>query len=79
MRHHFKKIAKSDAILILNLRKHEQEGYIGGNVLMEMAIAFHLQKRIFIFNETSKQSSFYEEIMGMQPIFIQANLSSIVF
>jgi len=79
MRNHFKKIVRSDAILVVNFRKHNVEGYIGGNVLMEMAIAFHLRKRIFIFNEVLAQSSFHEEIMGMQPIFIQGNLDLHLF
>jgi len=77
MHHHFRKIVKSDAILVLNLAKHEQEGYIGGNVLMEMAVAFHLRKWIYLYREASKKSNLYEEIMGMQPVCIEGNLSKI--
>lgn len=77
MRHHFRKIVKSDAILVLNLARHEQEGYIGGNVLMEMALAFHLRKLIYLYREASKESLMYEEIMGMQPVCVEENLTNI--
>src|SRR3989344_7809336 len=47
---HFKKIVKGDSILVINNTKHGVKGYIGGNVLMEMAIAYFLKKKIFILN-----------------------------
>ncbi|MDP3998834.1 MAG: hypothetical protein Q8P89_04445 [bacterium] len=77
IRHHFRKIIASDAILVVNLKKNGSEGYIGGNLLMEMAIAFHYRKPIFVLNEVLKDSPFYEEILGMAPVFIEANLSKI--
>jgi len=77
MRLHFRKIVASDAILVVNLRKHEVEGYIGGNVLMEMAIAFFLKKPIFVLNDVSKDVSYHEEIIGMLPIFLKGDISKI--
>jgi diphthamide synthase subunit DPH2 len=71
---HFKEIKKSDAILVLNYEKKGTRGYIGGSVLMEMAIAFFLKKQIYILNNVSKKSSFYEEIMAMEPIFLKSQL-----
>ncbi len=50
MRGHFDEIVKTDAILVLNLSKKGIDGYIGGNVLMEMGLAFHLKKPIFMDN-----------------------------
>jgi len=50
---------------------------IGGNVLMEMGIAFHFKKPIFIYNQISKTSKFKEEILGMLPIFINQDLEKI--
>lgn len=71
---HFKKIEKSDAILIVNLEKNGQKGYIGGNVLIEMAIAFYLKKKIFILKQIDKNNPFKEEILAMKPKFINNSL-----
>ena len=74
---HFRAIEKGDAILVINLEKKGIAGYIGGNVLMEMAIAFYLKKKIFLLNPVSKKSQLYEEIMGVLPIILNGNLSRI--
>ena len=39
---HFKKIEKSDAILVLNYPKGAVNGYVGGASLMEMGLAYYL-------------------------------------
>lgn len=77
MRGHFEAVAKADAILVLNYEKHDQPNYIGGNVLMEMGLAFYLKKPIFILNEIPKDSTFLEEIIGMEPEVLHGNLRSI--
>lgn len=77
MRNHFDKIAAGDAILVLNFEKNGKQNYIGGNVLMEMGIAFHLKKPIFILNDAPEESSFIEEILGMQPIFLKGKAENI--
>jgi hypothetical protein len=70
MREHFAEVARGDATLVLNLEKHGVANYIGGNVLMEMALAFYLNKQIFIFNEIPEDSPFAEEIKGMMPVVL---------
>jgi len=79
MRDHFKKVVTSDAILVVNLRKHEVDGYIGGNTLMEMALAFYLKKLIFILNQTPSDFFLYEEIVGMNPVILNGDLNLISF
>ncbi|HZJ41819.1 MAG TPA: hypothetical protein VFD51_02275 [Patescibacteria group bacterium] len=74
---HFAEIKKGDLILILNYKKNGKDGYIGGAVLSEMAIAFYLKKPIFILNPIDESSSFKEEIYGMQPILLEGNLKQI--
>jgi hypothetical protein len=71
---HFDKIAQGDAILVINNEKHGVTNYIGGNVLMEMAIALYLKKPIFLFNEIPEQSPFLEEIIGMFPILLHGKI-----
>lgn len=77
MRNHFAEIEKNDSILVLNYEKHGLPNYIGGNVLMEMSLAFWLNKPIFILNDIPEESSFEEEIRGMQPILLHGNLADI--
>lgn len=76
IKNHFNKIRKSDAVLILNYKKRGINGYIGGNTLIEMAIAFHYNKPIFILNRMSGLS-FEEEILAFQPIFINGDIAKI--
>lgn len=71
MHGHFDKVAAGDAVFIINDEKHGVPNYIGGNVLMEMALAFHLGKPIFILNEVPEESAFKEEIYGMQPVTLK--------
>jgi hypothetical protein len=74
---HFPKIEQGDAILVLNYEKHGISNYIGGNVLIEMGVAFYLNKQIFVLNDIPKESSFYEELVGMNPIVLNGTLGDI--
>lgn len=78
IQNHFEKIARGNAILVVNNKKHSIEGYIGGNTLMEMGLAFYLKKPIFILNQVSSSASSFEEIMGMLPVFLDGNLDTLV-
>ena len=77
MRQHFKKVLECDAILVLNYEKNGMEGYIGGNGLMEMALAFHYKKPIYVLNPVFESSPLYEEILGMNPVFLNGELSKL--
>ena len=79
MRNHFRKVTTSDAILVVNFKKNDIEGYLGGNTLMEMAVAFYLKKPIFILNDVSKDFLLYEEIIGVNPVILNGDLSLISF
>ena len=43
-------LKKSDAILVMNYTKGDKENHIGANSLMEIGMAFILQKKIFVLN-----------------------------
>lgn len=77
MRGHFDEVQNGDAILVLNYEKHGTQNYIGGNVLMEMALAFHLHKPIYLLNGIPDESSFIEEIIGLQPIVLSGKFKDI--
>ena len=77
MKEHFKKVIKADAILVTNFEKNGLTGYIGGNVLMEMVLAFHYKKPIFIYNDIDDKLGIKEEVFGLRPIFIKSDLNII--
>lgn len=77
MREHFKEIEKADAILVANYEKDGIKGYIGGNTLMEMTLAFYLKKPIFILNKIADDAMIEEEVYGMNSFFLNGDLSLI--
>ncbi|MDP3880601.1 MAG: hypothetical protein Q8Q32_00245 [bacterium] len=76
MRMHFEKVEWSDAILVLNYDKNNILNYVGANTLLEMGLAFHLNKKLFILNEIPK-INYKEEILGMKPIALNNDLTKI--
>lgn len=74
---HFDKIDWSDAILVLNYAKNDVPGYIGANTLMEMGLALHLDKPIFLLHQIP-ELSYKEEILGMHPIILDGKLNNIL-
>lgn len=73
---HFDKVVWSDVILVLNYDKNDILGYIGANTLLEMGLAFHLNKPIYLLNSIP-EISYKEEILGMWPIVISGDLKKI--
>jgi hypothetical protein len=74
---HLDKINKSDVVLVLNYDKNGIVNYIGGNTLIEVGVAFWLNKPIYLFNPIPEGVSYFEEIKGMNPIVINGNLNLI--
>ncbi|MBU0645932.1 hypothetical protein KJ611_00420 [Patescibacteria group bacterium] len=66
MRAHFDKVIWSDIIVVTNYEKRGIKGYIGANTLMEMGLACHLQKPIYLMFEIP-DLDYREEILGMKP------------
>ena len=73
---HFDKVAWADAILVTNYDKNDVKGYIGGNTLMEMGLAFFLKKKIYLLNQIP-ELSYKEEILGVKPTILNGDLSKI--
>ena len=73
---HFRKVEWADAILVLNYEKKGVAGYVGANTLIEMGLAMYLRKKMFLLNAVPEQSS-TEEILGMQPIVLDGDLTRI--
>lgn len=79
MKRNFDMVADSDAILVLNHKKNGVNGYIGASVLMEMAIAHHLNKKIFLLNKTPqfRNARWAHEVTIMQPVIIDGDFAKI--
>ncbi len=76
IRDHFGLVEWSDAILVTNYEKNSVADYIGPNTLMEMGLAFHLGKKIYLLNPVP-DVAWKEEILGLRPVAINADLSAI--
>jgi hypothetical protein len=76
-KHHFHKVVKGDSVLVLNYEKNGKQGYIGGAVLSEMAIALHFGKKIYVLNPLQEDVGYKEELLGMMPVILNGNLSLI--
>jgi hypothetical protein len=79
MKDSMKRLEKSDAILVLNYPKNNLNGYIGGATLIEIGLAYFLEKRIFLlFPPPPKNKLRYtQEILHTKPIIINDDLSLI--
>lgn len=77
IRDHFDKIEWCDAIVVSNYEKKGITGYIGGNTLIEIGLAFFFKKQIYILNDISSELSYKQEIYGMKPILLDGNLNLI--
>lgn len=77
MRSFFKKIAESDALLICNYDKKGIKGYLGTSVLMELGLAYYLNKKIFLLNEIDTSQPYALEIAIINQEVLNNNLSKI--
>ena len=71
------KVSQSDAILVLNYEKNNIKGYLGTSVLMELAVAYHLKKKIFLLNEIDKTQNYALEVELINPVILNGDLEKI--
>lgn len=74
---HYAKIDWCEAILVINEAKRGVDGYVGGNTLIEIGVAFYLSKKIFILHPVSSELSYKQEILGMKPVLLNSDLTLI--
>lgn len=75
---HFGKIVGSEAILVLNYDKHGKRNYIGPATFLEMGVAFHEKKKIFLLNPFLESDANYEELLALQPMILNGELNKII-
>jgi predicted RNA-binding protein with PUA domain len=76
IKEYYKKIADSDAVLVINNEKNNIKHYIGGNSLIEMAFAHILDKKLFLLNPIPNLK-YADEIKAMKPIILNGDLDKI--
>jgi len=77
MQNHFQKIKESDALLVCNYKRKWTSGYIGHSTLMEMGVACHHWKKIYLLNKVHSRTPSFDEVLGCSPILLQGDLSKI--
>lgn len=77
IRGYYEKMKKYDAVLVVNPEKKGIVGYIGGNTLIEMAFAHILKKKLYCLHPLPVLS-YTSEIMAMQPVILDGDVSRIV-
>ena len=80
MRKNFQKVADNDAVLVLNYKRNNVEGYIGISALLEMGVAHYLRKKIFLIQHTPSfdDARWAHEVAIMQPTVIKGDLTKII-
>jgi nucleoside 2-deoxyribosyltransferase len=73
---YLEKIKECDAIMIANFDQENKLNYIGSNTFVEMAFAFALGKKIYIWQELPEQENKLE-IAGMLPVALGGKLNEI--
>ncbi len=76
IREHWRKIQKSDAILVLNETAKEIEHYIGGNSFLEMGFAHILGLPIYLMHHVPEMP-YASEMDAMDPVVIEGDLRKI--
>lgn len=73
MRNHFNKVVWCDAVLVVNEDKNGIPSYIEPNTFLEVGLAFHLSKKIYLLHSLPQQD-FTEELLGMGVVELQGSL-----
>ena len=75
----FQLVADADAILVLNHRKNDIDGYIGTSVLMEIGLAHFLKKDIFLLYPIPSyhEHRWAHEVSIMNPTVINGDMKKI--
>ncbi len=74
---HYRKIMKSDGIVVLNYDKKGIPNYIGGNSFLEIGFAYVNDKKIFLLNPVPEIDFYKTEILAMRPIILDGDLRRI--
>ena len=75
----FSKVAESDAVLVLNYPKNNVAGYIGSSMLMEIGVAYFLNKKIYLLNPVGPGHKCALEIALVKPVILDGDINKIIY
>ena len=76
IREHWRKIQRSDAILVVNEDLPGRPRHIGGNTFLEMGFAHILELPIYMM-QPPPDTTYASEMLAMDPIILHGDLSRI--
>ena len=68
---------KADALVVVNLDKHDIKNYIGGNSFLEMGFAHVLNQRIYLLNPIPDMPYYGTEIIAMNPVVLHGDFTKV--
>lgn len=74
IRKHFEEVERGNVILVLNYDRMGIKNYIGGNTFAEIAIAYYLNKAIYLLNPVPEELPYTDELKAMEPIILNGEL-----
>ncbi len=76
MRKCFELVAASEAVVFLNLPKNGVDGYIGTSSLIEMGLAYYLNKEIYLMYSypDPTEHRWAHEVASFQPTVLNGNI-----
>jgi len=77
MRRDWESMKQADALLVINLKRHGIENYIGGNTLFELAAGYFDGKTIYLLNPIPEIEYYKTEIEAVKPIILNGDLTKI--
>ncbi len=72
---HMDKIEKSEAILVVNQTKGDIAHYVGANTFLEIGFAHYWDKKIYFMNPLPNQKYLEDELLTINPIILNGDLS----
>lgn len=78
MQTHFNKIKESDAILVANYEKRGIPGYVGSNTMMELGLAYFLNKKIYLLFPIPGSLPARPEILALEPVILDGTIASLL-
>lgn len=70
------RIEQADALLVVNERKHDIDGYVGANTLVEIGMAYALHTPIYLLNQYDKMQSNAIELAGLIDGVVSGDLTA---
>ena len=77
MRQCLKKVAESDAVLFLNYEKNSIKGYLGTSMLMEIGLAYYLDKKIYLLHTIDQSQNYALELAVIKPVILDGDISKV--